>query len=446
MGKYFGTDGVRGIANQELTAELAYKLGRIGGFLLAKEKNKEANIIIGKDTRISGDMLENALIAGILSVGVNVIKLGVITTPGVAYLTRVLKAEAGIMISASHNPVEDNGIKFFAADGFKISDQKEDEIESLLAIEDQLPRPAGKDIGRIIDRPDAKKLYTSFLKETVNNNFNGLKIVIDTANGAAYEIAPSLFKEMGAEVIPIYNQPDGTNINENCGSTNPKGIVKAVQNYKADIGLAYDGDADRLIAVDEKGQIIDGDHIMLICGLNLYKKGLLKDNTVVTTVMSNFGLYKALEQNGLKSVKTKVGDKYVKEEMLNNGLNLGGEQSGHIIFLDYNTTGDGILTSIQLVNVMKEEKLPLSQLAAIMKKYPQILKNVRVKDRDKYYNNTAIKNAIEKAEEKLGNEGRVLVRPSGTEPLIRVMVEAADEKLLKESVNMLVDVVKKELT
>ncbi len=443
MGKYFGTDGVRGVANEELTPELAYQLGRIGAYVLTK-KAKKPTIVIGRDTRISGEMLENALTAGMLSIGANVIKLGIITTPGVAYLTSTLKADAGVMISASHNPVEDNGIKFFGADGFKLSDETELEIEAILEEEnDHLPRPVGAEVGRVFERLDAKEQYAAFLKTTINNRFDGLKIVLDTANGAAYEIAPLLFEALGAEVISMYNQPDGININKSCGSTHPEDLVAAVQSRQADIGLAFDGDADRLIAVDEKGQLIDGDYIMMICGLSLAEKGQLKGNTIVSTVMSNIGFYKAIEQLGLTSIQTKVGDRYVMEKMVNKGLNFGGEQSGHIIFLDYNTTGDGILTAVQLVNVMMETSSPLSKLAEKMTKYPQILENIRVTNKQNFPN-VKIDTSIQRVEEKLGNSGRVLVRPSGTEPLIRVMVEGPNKEELKGYVEEIADVVKKE--
>jgi len=445
LGKYFGTDGVRGVANKDLTPELAYRLGRVGAHILAKDKQKPT-ILIGKDTRISGEMLENAMIAGILSIGANVIKLGVISTPGVAYLTRVMNADAGVMISASHNPVEDNGIKFFGPDGFKLSDETELEIEELLFQEnDDLPRPVGKDVGRVSNRYDAKRDYISFLKETVNNNLECLTIVLDTANGAAYEIAPTLFEELGAKVIAINNNPNGININEHCGSTHPEALIDAVLSAKADLGLAYDGDADRLIAVDEKGQIVDGDYIMLICALYLKEMGRLNDNTVVSTVMSNMGFYKGLENNEIKSLQTKVGDRYVMEEMRERGLNFGGEQSGHIIYLDYNTTGDGILTSLLLVNIIKEKKQSLSELAAIMTKYPQILENVRVEDKNDFFNNPVINNIINTVEAELNNNGRVLVRPSGTEPLIRVMLEGPDEEILKKYAAEIIDVVKNEL-
>ncbi len=446
MGKYFGTDGVRGVANVELTPELAYRLGRAGAFVLTKN-TKKPTILIGRDTRISGELLESAMIAGMLSIGANVKRLGIISTPGVAFLTRTMQADAGVMISASHNPVEDNGIKFFGPDGFKLSDQTELEIEALLDEEkDQLPRPIGKEVGRVVEDYEAKHKYVEMLKKTVGHRFEGLTVVLDNANGAAYEIAPLLFQELGANVIPIYHQPDGTNINENCGSTHPDTLAKIVVEKQAHLGLAFDGDADRLIAVDENGQIVDGDYIMYICSLSLAEKGLLKNNTVVSTVMSNIGFYKAIEEKGLHSVQTKVGDRYVMEEMRKGGYNLGGEQSGHIIFLDHNTTGDGILTGIQLVDVLVEKGVSLSQLTKQMRKYPQILENVRIVDKSKLENNEPIQQAIEKVEKELGNNGRVLVRPSGTEPLVRVMAEGPDEALLQQYINEIIEVVKKELS
>ncbi len=446
MGKYFGTDGVRGIANKELTAELAYRLGRVGAYTLTKELNSPT-ILIGRDSRISGEMIEHALVAGILSMGVNVIKLGVIPTPAVAYLIKKTGVNAGIMISASHNPYQDNGIKFFGADGFKLSDQIESEIETLIDIEnDELPRPVGQDVGRVEEKFEFKELYVDFLKKTIINRFDNLKIIMDTANGAAYELAPRVFRELGAEVIPINNHPDGININDRCGSTHLEELIITVLENKADLGIAYDGDADRLIAVDENGQIVDGDQLMLICGQYLYEKKQLKYNTIVSTVMSNIGFYKAMDTMGLISVETKVGDRYVIEAMKENGFNLGGEQSGHIIFFDYNTTGDGILSSIQLVSAIKDKGLPLSELAKVMVKYPQLLENVYISDRDKYDNNPRIEKKIKEIKDKLGNEGRVLVRLSGTEPLIRVMAEGPNIELLQTYISEMVEVVKEELS
>ncbi|QTM97934.1 phosphoglucosamine mutase [Sediminibacillus dalangtanensis] len=424
MGKYFGTDGVRGIANKELTPELAFKLGRFGGYVLTKGTSRP-KILIGRDTRVSGNMLENALSAGLLSIGAEVMRLGVISTPGVAFLTKALSAEAGVMISASHNPVEDNGIKFFSPDGFKLSDEQEQEIESLMdRDEDDLPRPVGGDIGQVNDYFEGGQKYIQYLKQSVDNDFDGLHIALDCAHGATSSLASHLFADLEADISSIGTSPDGLNINDGVGSTHPETLRDFVLEKQADIGLAFDGDGDRLIAVDELGNIIDGDQIMYICGKYFNDKGLLRHNTVVSTIMSNIGFYKALEKHGMKSDKTAVGDRYVMEEMRKGGYNLGGEQSGHIIFLDYNTTGDGMLTALQLVNVLKETGKPLSELASEMEKFPQVLKNVKVVDKNEALVNSTIQDAIEKVEEELGSNGRVLVRPSGTEPLVRVMVEA----------------------
>ncbi|HLS09586.1 phosphoglucosamine mutase [Lentibacillus sp.] len=423
MGKYFGTDGVRGIANTELTSELAYKLGRFGGYALTKGTDKP-KILIGRDTRVSGYMLEGALVAGLLSIGAEVMRLGVISTPGVAYLTKAIKAEAGVMISASHNPVEDNGIKFFGPDGFKLSDDEENEIEKLMDGEDNLPRPVGADIGVVNDYFEGGQKYLSFLKDSIDNDFEDLRIALDCAHGSTSSLATHLFADLEADIVSIGSSPDGLNINDGVGSTQPEALQAFVKEKEADLGLAFDGDGDRLIAVDEKGNVVDGDQIMYICGKYMNQKGVLRHNTVVSTVMSNLGFYKALEENGMRSDKTAVGDRYVMEEMRKGGYNLGGEQSGHVIFLDYNTTGDGMLTALQLVNVVKETGKPLSELAGEMTIYPQVLKNVKVLDKHKAMTNPKIQEAIGRVEKEMNGEGRVLVRPSGTEPLVRVMVEA----------------------
>lgn len=448
MGKYFGTDGVRGIANQQLTPELAFKLGRFGGYVVTQNsKNERPKVVVGRDTRISGPMLERALIAGLQSIGAEVMRLGVISTPGVAYLTRTLEADAGIMISASHNPVQDNGIKFFGGDGFKLLDEKEAEIERLLDAEiDELPRPIGGDIGTVLNYKEGAQKYLQFLKSTVTHRFDGLKIVVDCANGAASALAAQLFADMEADVVTIACNPDGLNINENCGSTHPEVLQQTVVEQGAILGLAFDGDADRLIAVDEKGQLVDGDFIMAICGMAWKRRGKLKNDTVVSTVMSNIGFYKALEAAGIETRQTAVGDRYVMEEMRRGGYNLGGEQSGHIIFLDYNTTGDGLLSGLQLLDVVAELKKPLSEIAAeTMRQFPQILINVRVADKSKLTGNIEIQTAVQAIEEKLGTNGRVLVRPSGTEPIVRVMAEGPDEVELKQYVDHIVSVVEKEL-
>ncbi|GAB7387177.1 phosphoglucosamine mutase [Bacillaceae bacterium] len=446
MGKYFGTDGVRGVANRELTPELAFKLGRCGGYVLTKEK-EHPKVVIGRDTRISGVMLENALIAGLLSIGAEVIRLGVISTPGVAYLTRALQAQAGVMISASHNPVEDNGIKFFGGNGFKLSDEKEAEIEQLLEAEaDRLPRPVGGDVGVVTDYLEGGQKYLQYLRSTVKQSFAGLKIVIDCANGAVSSLAPQLFCDLGADVVTIKANPNGVNINDGCGSTHPETVKEEVLKQEADLGLAFDGDADRLIAVDHLGNIIDGDHIMAICGLAMKKKGKLKGDTIVATVMSNLGFFKALEKEGIGAKQTAVGDRYVMEAMLEGGYNLGGEQSGHVIFLDYNTTGDGLLTAIQLLEVVKESGKSLHQLSQVVQKYPQILVNVRVADKMKLRGNPRIEQVIAEVERELAGNGRVLVRPSGTEPIVRVMAEGPDKAELEKQIRRIVEVVEAELS
>ncbi|WP_138420035.1 phosphoglucosamine mutase [Aquibacillus sediminis] len=441
MGKYFGTDGVRGIANKELTPELAFKLGRFGGYVLTKEMSKP-KILVGRDTRISGHMLEGALAAGLLSIGAEVMRLGVISTPGVAYLTKALGSEAGVMISASHNPVGDNGIKFFGPDGFKLTDEQELEIEQLIdQEEDTLPRPIGADLGQINDYFEGGQKYIQYLKQSIDSDFEGLHIALDCAHGATSSLAPHLFADLEADISTIGASPDGLNINDGVGSTHPESLQDFVVEKQADIGLAFDGDGDRIIAIDEKGNLVDGDHIMYICGKYLNEKGLLRHSTVVSTVMSNIGFYKALEEHGMKSDKTAVGDRYVMEEMRKGGYNLGGEQSGHIIFLDYVTTGDGMLTALQLVNVMKETGKSLSELAAEMEKFPQVLKNVKVIDKNEALVNPKIQEVIEKVEHEMGDDGRVLVRPSGTEPLVRVMVEAPTEEDCHNYVDQVVQVI-----
>ncbi|WP_226038558.1 phosphoglucosamine mutase [Aquibacillus saliphilus] len=441
MGKYFGTDGVRGIANKELTPELAFKLGRFGGYILTKEISKP-KILIGRDTRISGNMLEGALAAGLLSIGAEVMRLGVISTPGVAYLTKATSAAVGVMISASHNPVEDNGIKFFGPDGYKLTDEQEKEIEYLLdQQEDTLPRPIGADLGQINDYFEGGQKYIQYLKQSVESDFTDLHIALDCANGSTSSLAPHLFADLEADIATIGSSPNGLNINAGVGSTHPETLQAFVVEKEADMGLAFDGDGDRLIAVDEKGNIVDGDQIMYICAKYLNDKGLLRHSTVVSTVMSNIGFYKALENNGMKSDKTAVGDRYVMEEMRKGGYNLGGEQSGHIIFLDYITTGDGMLTALQLANVVKETGKPLSQLASEMEKFPQVLENVRVVDKHEALVNPRIQEVIDKVEKEMGDQGRVLVRPSGTEPLVRVMVEAPTKEECHKYVDEVVQVI-----
>ncbi len=447
MGKYFGTDGVRGVANTQLTPELAFRIGRVGGYVLTRHKQEgKPKVVIGRDTRISGQMLESALLAGLLSVGAEVVRLGVIPTSGVAYLTRALGADAGVMISASHNPFPDNGIKFFGSDGFKLSDEVELEIEQYLdAAEDNLPRPTGEHIGSVLEYLEGGQKYLSHLKNTVQERFEGFKVVLDCANGAVSSLAARLFADVEAEVITIGANPNGVNINDHCGSTHPEKLQEEVLKHQAHLGLSFDGDADRCIAVDDTGAIVDGDYIMAICARALKAKGKLNNNTVVTTVMANLGFFKAMEELGINTTKTAVGDRYVVEEMIRGGYNLGGEQSGHIIFLDYNTTGDGLLTGLQLLNIIKESGRPLSELKQIMTKYPQLLVNVPVADKSKLAGNEAIGQAIRDVENELAGNGRVLVRPSGTEPIVRVMAEGPDEAQLHELVHKIVEVVKQEL-
>ncbi|KRG14806.1 phosphoglucosamine mutase [Virgibacillus soli] len=444
MGKYFGTDGVRGVANSELTPELAFKLGRFGGYVLANQTERP-KILIGRDTRVSGHMLEGALVSGLLSIGAEVMRLGVITTPGVAYLTKVLGAQAGIMISASHNPVADNGIKFFGPDGFKLSDEQESEIEQLLDAGDDLPRPTGAALGVVNDYFEGGQKYLQFLKQSVDEDFTDIHIALDCANGSTSSLATHLFADLDADISTMGASPNGLNINDGVGSTHPEALSAFVKEKGADIGLAFDGDGDRIIAIDENGQVVDGDYILYICAKHLQEEARLQHSTVVSTVMSNLGYYKGLEELGIQSVQTAVGDRYVVEEMKKHGYNLGGEQSGHIIFLDYNTTGDGLLTGLQLVNIMKLTGKPLSELAKGMNKFPQTLINVRVKDKYHVTDNEKVKAAIEAVEADMNGNGRILVRPSGTEPLVRVMVEAATEEDSLAFANRIVAVVQEEM-
>ncbi|WP_404348830.1 phosphoglucosamine mutase [Sutcliffiella horikoshii] len=445
MGKYFGTDGVRGVANSELTPELAFKVGRLGGYVLTKDQTRP-KVLIGRDTRISGHMLEGALVAGLLSIGAEVMRLGVISTPGVAYLTKALGAQAGVMISASHNPVADNGIKFFGPDGFKLSDEQEAEIEALMDEEtDSLPRPVGADLGQVNDYFEGGQKYLQFLKQTVDEDFSGIHIALDCAHGATSSHATHLFADLEADISTMGSSPNGLNINDGVGSTHPETLAQLVLEKGADIGLAFDGDGDRIIAVDEKGQIVDGDQIMFICAKYLSENGRLRHNTVVSTVMSNLGFYKALEANNVETKQTAVGDRYVVEEMKNGNYLLGGEQSGHIIFLDYNTTGDGMLTGLQLVNIMKLTKKSLSELAGEMTKFPQLLVNIRVTDKHRVTENEKVKAVIEAVEAEMNGNGRILVRPSGTEPLVRVMAEAPTQEQCDEYVERIAAVVRAEM-
>ncbi|GBG96027.1 phosphoglucosamine mutase [Lactococcus termiticola] len=449
MAKYFGTDGVRGEANVELTPEFAFKLGRFGGYVLSQHETGRPKVYVGRDTRISGQMLATSLISGLLSVGIEVYDLGVIATPGVAYLVKKEGASAGVMISASHNPALDNGIKFFGGDGFKLEDDKELEIEALIdAEEDKLPRPSAEGLGFLSDYTEGVRKYQAFLKSTAEGDFEGLKVVVDAANGASYTSARAVFADLNVDLTVIGEKPDGLNINDGVGSTHPENLAEKVLETGSDLGLAFDGDADRLIAVDEKGRIVDGDKIMFIVGKYLLEKGQLAKNTVVTTVMSNLGFHLALEEAGMNSVVTAVGDRYVVEEMKKNDYNFGGEQSGHMVFLDYNTTGDGQLSALQVLKVMRETGKPLSELADQVTIYPQKLVNVRVANnaaKDGAMDVPAIKEVIAQMEDKMGGKGRILVRPSGTEPLLRVMAEAPSHEEVDEVVDTIVAVVEKEI-
>lgn len=447
MGKYFGTDGVRGEANVELTPELAFKLGRFGGYVLSQHETDRPRVFVARDTRISGEMLESALIAGLLSVGIEVYKLGVLATPGVSYLVRTEKASAGVMISASHNPALDNGIKFFGSDGFKLDDDRELEIEALLdAKEDTLPRPSAQGLGTLVDYPEGLRKYEKFMEST-GIDLEGMNVALDTANGAATASARNIFLDLNADISVIGDQPDGLNINDGVGSTHPEQLQSLVRENGSDIGLAFDGDSDRLIAVDENGEIVDGDKIMFIIGKYLSDKGQLAQNTIVTTVMSNLGFRKALDREGIHKAITAVGDRYVVEEMRKSGYNLGGEQSGHVIIMDYNTTGDGQLTAIQLTKVMKETGKKLSELASEVTIYPQKLVNIRVENnmKDKAMEVPAIAEIIAKMEEEMDGNGRILVRPSGTEPLLRVMAEAPTNEAVDYYVDTIADVVRTEI-
>lgn len=449
MSRLFGTDGVRGVANIELNSDLAYKLGRAGAYVLTQASHHRPRIAVGKDTRISGDMLEAALVAGICSMGGEAVVLGVQSTPAVAYLTRQMNLDAGIVISASHNPFEYNGIKFFDSKGYKLSDELEDKIQEIIEKNmETLPNPTGEYIGKRTDIADAVHTYVSFLKNTIDVDLKGLKIAVDCANGASCIAAPAVLQELGAEITVINSSPDGININCNCGSTHPMGLQKLVVETGSDLGLAFDGDADRLIAVDEKGELANGDHIMILIAKHMKDKGKLKKDTVVSTIMSNMGFEIACRQEQCNIIRTKVGDRYVLEEMMKNGYNLGGEQSGHIIFLDHTTTGDGLLTALQLLAVVKETGKKLSELKSIMTELPQVLVNAKIKNeyKNRYMEDAEIKAAIEDIEEKMKNRGRVVIRPSGTEPLVRVMLEGEDKGMLLKAAEDLASLIENKLS
>ena len=447
MARLFGTDGVRGEANVSLMPEMAYRLGRAAALYFGEEKKKRTTILIGRDTRISGQMYEAALAAGICSAGGVAVIIGIIPTPAIAYLVRKLKATAGIVISASHNPFQDNGIKFFGGDGYKLPDAVEDELEAIvhrLEKGDDMDRPTGKKIGRVEYRDDLLNQYVDFLCTTCEEHFDGMKIVLDCANGAAYEAMPMVLRRLGADLKVIHALPNGVNINDGCGSTHLESLQKAVLENHADFGIAHDGDADRCLCVDEKGQLIDGDHILVMCAMEMMKEGRLKNNTVVTTVMANIGFHQALKKAGIKAEITKVGDRYVLENMLANGHCIGGEQSGHIIFTEHSTTGDGLLTALQVLASLKRSGRKASELTSLMTTYPQLLVNVKVASKEGWEDNQAIKEAIASGEKELGENGRILVRPSGTEQLIRVMAEGPDQEQLESICNAIAAVIKKE--
>lgn len=448
MGKLFGTDGVRGVANTELTGNLAYQVGQAGAYVLTKETKKQPKIIVARDTRISGTMLEAALVAGICSVGAKAISVGVVPTPAVAYLTRELGADAGVMISASHNPLEFNGIKFFNSEGYKLRDELEEEIENLiLTRSDNIPAPTGEEIGTwdmdhsVIDK------YVDYVCNTIPGDLNGLKVLVDCANGAASEVAPIALARLGADVEVIHHKPNGININKLCGSTHMGDLQSQVVGRKAEVGIAFDGDADRCLAVDENGEMIDGDQILSIVGLDMKNRGILKRDTIVATVMSNLGFTVMSKEQDINLIQTRVGDRYVLEKMLKHGYNLGGEQSGHVIFLDYNTTGDGLITAIQLLYVMKKTGKPLSELKKCMQIFPQVLVNAHVKNENKhaYIEDPEIQERIDALEQKFKGEGRVLIRPSGTEPLVRVMIEGKDQAVIEEEAKKLATFIEERL-
>jgi len=431
VGRYFGTDGIRGVANQDLTADFVYRVGRAAGYLLRKGEGAP-KVVVGRDPRISGALLECALVAGFLSIGVEVIRLGVFTTPGVAYMTRALGADAGVVISASHNPMEDNGVKFFGSDGFKLSDAVENAMEAYLEGEDHLPRPIGASLGRLVDFPEGVQKYLAFLKQIAPVDLAGRKIVLDCANGAASPVAERLFVDLGAEVVSICCRPDGTNINAGCGSTKPEKLAELVVREGADLGLAFDGDADRLIAIDHQGQIVDGDRILGILAEDLKDRNALDQNTLVGTVMTNEGLVQYLAAKDIRVERVAVGDRYILERMREQGYVLGGEPSGHVVLLTRHTTGDGLLTALLLLQVLQERKSALHDLAFSWQAYPNVLVNVRVASKDGWENRKRIREAIDTAQDALAGKGRVIVRPSGTEPLLRVMVEA-EERFLAET-------------
>lgn len=444
MARLFGTDGVRGVANEELTPLLAMQLGQAGAYVLTKETNHKPTIMVGCDTRISGDMLANALMAGVCSVGANAVYVGVVPTPAVAYLTRKYKVDAGVVISASHNPVEFNGIKFFDGNGYKLPDAMEDEIEELIKSNmEGVKFPTGSGVGKIKYRTDACEEYINHSIRSVDVNLSGMKIVVDCAEGASYYTSVEALKELGANVVAIHNMPDGTNINANCGSTHMQELCARVVYEKANLGIAFDGDADRMLAVDENGKLVDGDQIMSIIGNFMKQQGTLKKDMIVVTVMSNLGMTLMAQREGIVLEQTKVGDRYVLERMQEVGANLGGEQSGHIIMLDRNTTGDGLLSALLLLEVLVKTGKPLSELASVMEVLPQALVNAKVPNhkKDRYMEYPEIAAAIEELNKKFAGEGRVLIRPSGTEPKVRVMIEGKNQALIEDEAKKLAELI-----
>ncbi|MFR7551492.1 MAG: phosphoglucosamine mutase [Acutalibacteraceae bacterium] len=448
MGRLFGTDGVRGVANHDLTCELAMKLGRAAAAVLINKSNRHPRVIIGKDTRLSSDMLENAMAAGLCSVGASVVLLGVVPTPAVAYLVEKYKADAGVMISASHNSYEYNGIKIFSGDGYKLPDDLEERIESLILGEAALPAaPADSDLGTVETAPNALRDYIDHVKSTVHFSLDGLEVALDCANGSSAMTAETLFTELGAKVHMLSNEPNGVNINDGCGSTHMESLIEYVKTHKVDAGIAFDGDADRCLAVDENGEPVDGDFIMAICGLDMKSRGKLNKSCIVGTIMTNLGFVKFCERNDIHFEATKVGDRYVLEEMLLENYSFGGEQSGHVIFRDFATTGDGQLTAAQLLSIMKRREAKLSSMTTVMERYPQTIKNIRVTPEGKlaFYTDPKVKKAIDTATKTLAGNGRVIVRPSGTEPLLRVMVEGQDLELIEKLANDISKVIEEEL-
>ncbi|MEB3223504.1 MAG: phosphoglucosamine mutase [Candidatus Sericytochromatia bacterium] len=447
MARLFGTDGVRGLANRDLTPELAFDLGRAGAaYLRAQSQEAHPTVVVGKDTRRSGDMLEAALCAGICSVGVHVRRLGVVPTPGVAWLTRLTGAVAGVMISASHNPAPDNGIKFFGPDGFKLPDAVEDAIEALIRTPEQLPRPTGEALGRITEGAELVERYTAYVSGLLPAGLGGVKVVVDCGHGAASVLGPAVLRTVGAEVVPLHVEPDGDNINRGCGSTHLTLLQEAVVAARADVGLAFDGDADRLLAVDHTGAPVDGDRLMLICLRHGVAAGRLGTPSVVATVMSNMGFEDAVRDLGGELIRAKVGDRYVLEEMQARGIRLGGEQSGHLIFLDDNTTGDGLISAVRVLEAVRASGRTLHDLAADMTSYPQLLHNLRVQRLTGWSENAAITAAVRQAEAELGGAGRILLRASGTEALLRLMVEGRDRAAIEAIAERLAHVIYQELS